>query len=105
MKRRNSKKKSRGNSWGDYLKIKSVWHTIIRSNLKLGDKHILPTIGGRMEFTVIELTDKSALLDHNGRVRTRLIKTGKYVWKYNHVTWPTNLSACVIPIVYGKEVK
>jgi len=66
------------------------WHTDIRQKLKLGDRLVLPTIVGKMEFEVVSIEGDRALLEC-GMTQCRLKKQSKDVWRYNHVTWPKDL--------------
>lgn len=66
------------------------WHTDIRRKLKIGDKIVLPTIVGKMEFEVISIEKDRALIEC-GNTQARLKKISPSTWRYNHITWPKDL--------------
>lgn len=62
------------------------WHTDINRKLKVGDKFLLGTIVGKMEFTVVSIKDDVAVVE-SGMVQAKLKKVGPAKWRYNHITW------------------
>ena len=62
------------------------WHTDINRKLKVGDKFLLGTIVGKMEFEVVSIKGDTAVVEC-GLVQAKLKKVGPSQWRYNHVTW------------------
>lgn len=62
------------------------WHTDISRMLKVGDRFLLNTIVGKMEFEVVSIEDDVALVE-SGMVQAKLKKINSSKWRYNHITW------------------
>lgn len=77
-------------------------HTILPSNLKLGDKILLGTLIGKFVFTVVSITDCNATLE-SGDMQTIVVKNESGDWQYNHWTKDKNAKT-VLPIIYKKEI-
>jgi hypothetical protein len=103
MTKQNYNEKSTGNSWKDYIQWEGVNHTILPSNLKLGDEIVLGTLVGEYTFTVMSMTDTDATLE-SGDMCTVIVRNENGEWQYNHWTKDKN-SKHILPIIYRKEVK
>lgn len=78
-------------------KFVTSWHTDINRNLQVGDRFLLGTIAGKMEFEVVSIEKDTALVEC-GLVQARLKKVGPKKWRYNHVTWSKD-TLCKVTIV------
>ena len=63
------------------------WNTIIRQNIKVGDKIPLPTCFGNLTFIVISISNEGIAKLESGSQGAKLVWQDKDEWKYNHMTY------------------
>lgn len=84
------------------MKWEIVNHTILPSNLNIGDEIRLGTLIGEFVFTVVSMTDCAATLE-SGDMQTIVGKNEDGDWQYNH--WTRNKNAKnVLPIIHKKAL-